>query len=764
MSTEKDEIEAKPMAAAEATSQQKSPQSESPLESTELKPQSAGSSQSPESPEPNEASTASAAYTAATAQTSSVTQTASATQTAEAAAGAAPMFDDIAAALLDFDNMTKDLDLDDHVATARVALQRMKKQIAAEEKEREAEQSLTPEERAAIERKSMAEISSAELAAVTDRALKEFTQQAIASEQAAKAAKLAANAVWGAPDKGCEDLPPIVQKPTDSYEGREHLVEVIEERRVGTKVRLKVAPDLKPLLEGTEHLPLVSNSTQNIFAQLDLLGCGLLESVMGDDVRSRRVIWANDCFYSMVGFKKTTDELYEALYSSPKQFVHPDDMRALISHFRKTRESKRPRDLVVRLLHRRGYYVDVHLRSVCLGYNGQGLPVFVSLAHDITAKQKQRSAMAVDQRKQSLLNNGYQDMVFEYDANDDRMEQIGNYTSCISSSNKISENFLDAEVRAGKVHPDDVATIEKLLTDRSLVDRNFPAVVKFRLRNNACAAKADSSEPEKEVGTGNNDGYMWHTCSAIAYIDQDSGHLKVVGKFINIDQYENRMRALYDQSKLDVLTELYNSKTMYRHCKSLLDLDGDESHALMIFDINNFSAVNKAFGRAFGDSILKTVAKVLRLTFRHSDYLSRLGDDEFAVMLRSVSRQQAHALAINFLSNLRQQHEVIAHDFAIEGSIGIAVYPDDAPDCERLLHVAYSALGEAKQVVGRERIVMFDSDCVDENISAAEERLRLIERSCQVAESEALACIESARKNAYTTADLLSSDPSSVNV
>ena len=74
MSTEKDEIEAKPMAAAEATSQQKSPQSESPLEAVELKPQSAGSSQSPESPEPNTASAA---------------QTTSATQTAEAAAGAA---------------------------------------------------------------------------------------------------------------------------------------------------------------------------------------------------------------------------------------------------------------------------------------------------------------------------------------------------------------------------------------------------------------------------------------------------------------------------------------------------------------------------------------------------------------------------------------------------------------------------------------------------------------------------------------------------
>ena len=225
MSTEKDEIEAKPMAAAEATSQQKSPQSESPLEAVELKPQSAGSSQSPESPEPNEAS---AAQTASTATTEEAVGAAADSNKDKAGTEAKefsaldvpPMFDDIAAALLDFDNMTQDLDLDDHVATARVALQRMKKQIAAEEKERVAEQSLTPEERAAIERKSMAEISSAELAAVTDRALKEFTQQAIASEQAAKAAKLAANAVWGAPDKGCEDLPPIVQKPTDSYEGR----------------------------------------------------------------------------------------------------------------------------------------------------------------------------------------------------------------------------------------------------------------------------------------------------------------------------------------------------------------------------------------------------------------------------------------------------------------------------------------------------------------------------------------------------------------
>lgn len=224
---------------------------------------------------------------------------------------------------------------------------------------------------------------------------------------------------------------------------------------------------------------------------------------------------------------------------------------------------------------------------------------------------------------------------------------------------------------------------------------------------------------------------------------------------MNVDQYEQRMQALHDQSKLDVLTELYNSRTMYRYCKALLVLDGDESHALMIFDIDNFKAINQSFGSGFGDSVLKAVAQALRLTFRHSDYLARLGDDEFGVMLRNVSRQQAHALAINFLHNLRQQRELLAHDFAIEGCIGIAVYPDDAPECEQLIQSAYVALGQAKAKHRKDSIVLLDSARVDENITAVEQRLRVLEAEEQLLETEALECISAARKSAMIAAQAI---------
>lgn len=479
-------------------------------------------------------------------------------------------------------------------------------------------------------------------------------------------------------------------------------------------------------------LPLLQNDKHNIFTQLRLLGCVVLELVYCNDQRFCQLLAGSDEFYHLVGFKNGQAEAQNGYYDKPRKFVHPDDLPLLTRYFQQIENGAKSLDIDFRLLHRRGYYIDVHARAALLGHNEQDLPVFAMLLGDVTAQNRQRSALELDQRRHALLNNGYQDMVFEYDANTDSMERLGNYPSLINPpAPKVSTNFLADEVRMGLIHPEDVPTLEKLLTDRSLVDRNIPTVVKFRLKDE------------------HSDRFCWHTCSAIAYIDESTGHLKVVGKFINIDQYETRLRTLQNQSKLDVLTELYNLNTMYRHCKSLLDLDGDESHALLVFDLNNFQSVNDTYGRAFGDSILRVVASVLRLTFRHSDYLCRLGGDEFGIMLRNVSRVQAYALAQNFIQNLARKRETMAHDFNITGCIGVAMYPEDAPDCGSLLKAAYEALGEARKMKGEERIAVYHAPAeqVSANIEAAAERLKLIESASHAADNAALQCLSEARQS-----------------
>ncbi len=63
--------------------------------------------------------------------------------------------------------------------------------------------------------------------------------------------------------------------------------------------------------------------------------------------------------------------------------------------------------------------------------------------------------------------------------------------------------------------------------------------------------------------------------------------------------------------------------------------------SLAVFDVNNLSSVNEAYGEAAGDAVLKHIADLLELTKRSSDVAARLGDDEFALILLDCSQEDA---------------------------------------------------------------------------------------------------------------------------
>lgn len=61
---------------------------------------------------------------------------------------------------------------------------------------------------------------------------------------------------------------------------------------------------------------------------------------------------------------------------------------------------------------------------------------------------------------------------------------------------------------------------------------------------------------------------------------------------------------------------------------------------MFVIDVDNFKRVNDTWGREFGDIVLNDVAAVLRRIFRRSDYIGRIGDDEFLVLLRDVEPER----------------------------------------------------------------------------------------------------------------------------
>jgi diguanylate cyclase (GGDEF)-like protein/PAS domain S-box-containing protein len=119
--------------------------------------------------------------------------------------------------------------------------------------------------------------------------------------------------------------------------------------------------------------------------------------------------------------------------------------------------------------------------------------------------------------------------------------------------------------------------------------------------------------------------------------------------------------------------------------------------AMLLLDLNRFKEVNDTFGHHVGDALLKDVAARLASTLRDSDSVARLGGDEFAVLLPNTNVEQATTVAEKVRSCLAQPFAVAQERFAVEASVGIAVYPIHGESAETLLRCADVAMYAAKR-------------------------------------------------------------------
>jgi diguanylate cyclase (GGDEF)-like protein/PAS domain S-box-containing protein len=129
--------------------------------------------------------------------------------------------------------------------------------------------------------------------------------------------------------------------------------------------------------------------------------------------------------------------------------------------------------------------------------------------------------------------------------------------------------------------------------------------------------------------------------------------------------------------------------------------------AVMYIDLDHFKLVNDGLGHTFGDSLLAEVAQRLQGSLRASDTISRIGGDEFSVLLPEVVNAEAVAgVARKILDSLDKPFRVEGHEIFVTASIGISCYPADGEDAETLLKCADAALYRAKEL-GRNQAQLF---------------------------------------------------------
>ncbi len=170
-------------------------------------------------------------------------------------------------------------------------------------------------------------------------------------------------------------------------------------------------------------------------------------------------------------------------------------------------------------------------------------------------------------------------------------------------------------------------------------------------------------------------------------------------------ELENALIRVEAESRSDALTGLHNRRAF----DPRLEDEFDRAHrygvplSVLMLDVDKFKLFNDSFGHGCGDEVLQTVARLLSEKARTSDFVARLGGEEFAILLPNTGAEGAFILA----ERMRRTIETAPWRLRpITISIGIATHTANSQTGLRLLDQADQALYAAKEG-GRNRVTQF---------------------------------------------------------
>ena len=183
--------------------------------------------------------------------------------------------------------------------------------------------------------------------------------------------------------------------------------------------------------------------------------------------------------------------------------------------------------------------------------------------------------------------------------------------------------------------------------------------------------------------------------------DENGQPFRRVVLFSDITERKEHEERIWYEANYDALTHLPNRRLFQERLQQAVrraNLAGGKV-ILLYLDLDGFKEVNDAMGHQGGDQLLIEVARRLKEVVRVTDCTSRLGGDEFTVILEDVPDfQPAIKVATSILALLQAPVMVDSYATYISASIGITVYPDDASDAADLIKNADQAMYEAKKL------------------------------------------------------------------
>ena len=203
-----------------------------------------------------------------------------------------------------------------------------------------------------------------------------------------------------------------------------------------------------------------------------------------------------------------------------------------------------------------------------------------------------------------------------------------------------------------------------------------------------------------EVQSWRSDGSSYPELLSISAIRNGEGRVQhYVAVITDITRSKADRQRLEYMVAHDPLTGLANRSEFQRHCAQAIEVSAriNGATAVLFVDLDAFKAVNDSYSHAIGDRLLVKVAQRIRRELGENDIASRIGGDEFTVLLGGLrTREQAAQFASRLLQSLSEPMLIGDYEIVMSASIGIAGYPLDGSDPVTLIANADAAMYAAK--------------------------------------------------------------------
>jgi diguanylate cyclase (GGDEF)-like protein/PAS domain S-box-containing protein len=203
-----------------------------------------------------------------------------------------------------------------------------------------------------------------------------------------------------------------------------------------------------------------------------------------------------------------------------------------------------------------------------------------------------------------------------------------------------------------------------------------------------------------EVWDRRKSGALFPAWESITAVKDHSGKVTdYIAVFSDITTIKESEEKLIELAHHDPLTGLPN-RLLFNDRMAQAIAHAKRHHAraaLLLLDLDRFKFINDTLGHAAGDRILQVVGTRLKTAIREEDTVARLGGDEFAIIFTRLDHTDDAALLAQKLIRLVSEPIHLSDQaLTVSTSIGIGIYPDDAPDPEALSKAADMAMYGAK--------------------------------------------------------------------